>query len=93
MFIAQNSATQSGTRKLKNAGRKGNLFFIVWSCDEKESLIKLRESRRDISVLTLLFVAALGAARPGAQGYSKSILWLDLIRPEKLPGRYSIDSN
>lgn len=63
MFIAQNSATQSGTRKLKNAGRKGNLFFIVWSCDEKESLIKLRESRRDISALTLLFVVALGAAQ------------------------------
>jgi hypothetical protein len=62
MFIAQNSATQSGARKLKNAGREVDLFFIVWSCDEKESPIKWRESRRDISALTLLFVAALGAA-------------------------------
>jgi hypothetical protein len=61
MLIAQSSATQSGARKLKNAGREVDLFFILWSCDEKESLIKLRESRRDISALTL-FVAALSAA-------------------------------
>ena len=61
MLIAQSSATQSGARKLKNAGREVDLFFILWSCDEKESLIKLRESRRDISALTL-FAAALRAA-------------------------------
>ena len=61
MLIAPSSATQSGARKLKNAGREVDLFFILWSCDEKESLIKLRESRRDISALTL-FAAALSAA-------------------------------
>jgi hypothetical protein len=61
MLIAQSSATQSGTRKLKNAGREVDFFFIVWSCDEKESLIKVRESRREISVRVLLFVATLCA--------------------------------
>ena len=48
------AGTQSGDREV-------DFFFIVRSCDEKESLIKLRESRRDISVRVLLFVAALCA--------------------------------
>ena len=92
MFIAQSSATQSGARKLKNAGREVDLFFIVWSCDEKESLIKLRESCRDISALTCCS-RPHSVPRSGTQGYSKSILWLDLVRPEKLPRSYGVDCN
>ena len=67
-----------------------DLFFIVWSGDGKGTLIKLPESRRDISALTLLFVAALGA-RSEAQNYSKSKLGLDLVRPEELPHSYGVD--
>ena len=43
-------STQSGDREV-------DFFFIVWSCDEKESFIKLRE----IVEIFLLFVAALCA--------------------------------
>ena len=41
--VEQSSARQMRVCSLESGGREVDFFFIVWSCDEKESLIKLRK--------------------------------------------------
>lgn len=73
-------STQSGDREV-------DFFFIVWSCDEKESFIKLRESRRDISAIR----GRTLCQGQGPKATANLLLRLDLVGPEKLPGSYGVD--